>query len=77
MNNNLSALKPLWHMFHPQSTNSFHFSIFLSTDHNLKNFGHVCSLLKIKKRGDPTGSPPVAGLTGFCNAITVFIIFDF
>lgn len=31
--------------------------------------------LKIK-RGDPAGSPPVAGLTGFCNAITVFILPD-
>ena len=34
-------------------------------------------LPNIKKRGDPAGSPPVAGLTGFCNAITVFILLNF
>ena len=34
-------------------------------------------LLQGKKRGDPAGSPPVAGLTGFCNAITVFILLNF
>ena len=28
------------------------------------------------KRGDPAGSPPVAGLTGFCNAITVFAVYS-
>ena len=43
--------------------------------------GFFCPLSKIGisykvKRGDPAGSPPVAGLTGFCNAITVFILPD-
>ena len=77
MNSSLSALKSPWHMPHHQFTDFSHSSVFRFADHNSKKSLAYTMSPKSKKRGDPAGSPPVAGLTGFCNAITVFILLNF
>lgn len=75
MNSSSFVLEHPWHMLYHQSVDFSHSSVFLFAGHNSKNLWHIEYLLNVK-RGDPAGSPPVAGLTGFCNAITVFILPD-